>query len=382
MPWLNIVFIIFIISFSIQFIYFWGIYSRLAFYRKKDAADKNYYRPVSVVISAKNEFENLKENLPLILEQDYPDFEVVVVNDCSDDDTEFLLRKLSETYERLKVVNIMNNVNFFSGKKFPLSMGIKSAKNDVLLLTDADCRPNSKNWIHEIQSNYSELTQNSKLKTQNNTSIVLGYGGYFKKKGLLNKIIRYDTLRVAIEYFSLALSGFPYMGVGRNLSYTKKLFYENKGFTSHYTIKSGDDDLFINSVAKRRNARIEISPDSHTLSEPKTTFSAWMTQKKRHLSTGKHYKLRHKLLLGLFSLSQLIFFATFIVLVSFTYQLIIILLLLTIRLISLLIINKKCIDKLNEKNLLLFSPIFELIILIINIYLSFINIIFKNNKWK
>ena len=136
---------------------------------------------------------------------------------------------------------------------------------------------------------------------------MLGYGAYEKKKGLLNKIIRYDTLRIAIEYFSLALSGFPYMGVGRNLSYRKGLFYDNKGFTSHYRIKSGDDDLFINQAATRHNTRIEISHDSHTLSEPKTSFSAWIKQKKRHLTTGKYYKFKHKFLLGLFALTQFLF---------------------------------------------------------------------------
>ena len=368
---LNLVFYIFIISFFIQLIYYWGIFSRLAFYRKKGVTDKKYYRPVSVVISAKNEYENLLINLPLILEQDYPDFEVVLVNDCSEDDTDYLLRTYTEKYPRLKVVNIINNVNFFSGKKFPLSVGIKSAKNEILLLTDADCKPNSKNWIAEMQSNYDSKT-----------AIVLGYGAYEKKKGFLNKLIRYDTLRIGIEYFSLALSGFPYMGVGRNLSYTKKLFYDNKGFTSHYTIRSGDDDLFINQSAKRKNTAIEISLDSHTLSEPKATFSLWFRQKRRHLTTGRFYKLSHKFLLGLFAFSQFTFFLAFVVLLIFMHQLIIIIPLLTIRLLSQLVINKKCIDKLNEKNLLLFSPLFEFILMIINIYLSFTNIFIKNTKWK
>ena len=302
---LEIVYIVFVSAFVVQMLYYWGVFSRLAFYRKK-ASDKSLYRPVSVVISAKNEFLNLQQNLPLILEQEYPDFEVVIVNDCSDDDTDYLLRDLVKRYDKLKVVNITNNVNFFTGKKFPLSMGIKSAKNEFLLLTDADCRPNSKNWIHEMQSNYTDKT-----------SIVLGYGAYEKKKGFLNKLIRYDSLRIAIEYFSLALSGFPYMGVGRNLSYTKKLFFENKGFTSHYRIKSGDDDLFINQAATSNNTRIEISTDSHTISEPKTNLNDWIKQKKRHLTTGKYYKTKHKFILGLFALSQLLFISGLIVLLVY-----------------------------------------------------------------
>ena len=381
---LEIVYIVFVSAFVVQMLYYWGVFSRLAFYRKK-ASDKSLYRPVSVVISAKNEFLNLQQNLPLILEQEYPDFEVVIVNDCSDDDTDYLLRDLVKRYDKLKVVNITNNVNFFTGKKFPLSMGIKSAKNEFLLLTDADCRPNSKNWIHEMQSNYTDKT-----------SIVLGYGAYEKKKGFLNKLIRYDSLRIAIEYFSLALSGFPYMGVGRNLSYTKKLFFENKGFTSHYRIKSGDDDLFINQAATSNNTRIEISTDSHTISEPKTNLNDWIKQKKRHLTTGKYYKTKHKFILGLFALSQLLFISGLIVLLVYLCisisisgyefkdisKLVIILSLLIVRLLSQLIINKKCIDKLNEKNLLLFSPIFEIFVMFLNIYLFFFNLFYKNNTWK
>jgi glycosyltransferase involved in cell wall biosynthesis len=371
----EIIFFIFVVSFAVQIIYYWGIFSRLAFYKKRSEVRGQksdlQLRPVSVVIAAKNEYENLQENLPLILEQDYPDFEVVLVNDCSDDDTDYLLKVLSEKYDRLKVVNIVNNVNFFSGKKFPLSMGIKSAKNDILLLTDADCRPASNKWIYEMQSNYG-----------GNTSVVLGYGTYAVKKGLINKLIRYDTFRIAIEFFSYALSGFPYMGVGRNLSYTKTLFYENKGFTSHYTIRSGDDDLFINKVANKKNTRIEISHGSHTVSEPKPNFSSWMKQKKRHLSTGMHYRFKHKLLLGLFSLSRFLFLASFTVLVIFSYEIFIVIGLLTFRLSSQLIINKLCINKLNERNLLLLSPVFELLLMFLNFFFWFSNLIFKSDKWK
>lgn len=342
---------------------------RLAFYKK--SSDLKHQHPVSVVIAARNEYFNLMENLPLILEQDYPDFEVVVVNNSSNDESEYLLKELSEKYDKLKIVNIRENVNFFKGKKFPLSVGIKSAKNELLLLIDADCKPSSTKWIENMQSAFDEKTQ-----------IVLGYGPYLQKKGFLNTLIRFDTVQIAIQYLSYALSGLTYMGVGRNLAYTKSLFHNSKGFSSHYKIMSGDDDLFINSVTNRRNTKIMVNAESFTYSESEESFSNWIKQKKRHLSTGKYYKFKHKLLLGLYSLSLFLFYLTGIFLLFLMFKIEIVASLFALKLISQIFIFKKCMIKLNEKNLLLISPILEIMLLFINPVLSFSNLIVKTNKWK
>jgi glycosyltransferase involved in cell wall biosynthesis len=367
--------LIFVFAFFtlILLIYYWFVFSKLAFYKKKQV--QNSYEPVSVVICAKNEYYNLKRNLPLILEQDYPDFEVIVVNDCSDDETNYLLRDFSEKYSNLKEVSITSSINFFLGKKFPLSVGIKSAKNELLILTDADCRPKTNHWIQEIQNNYSPQTD-----------IVLGYGKYETQKGILNQFIRFDTLQIAMQYFSLALLNLTYMGVGRNLSYKKSVFFKNKGFTSHYHINSGDDDLFINRIAKKGNTAIEVSEKSHTISLPKQTFKLWFKQKKRHLSTSKYYRAKHKIVLGLYPFSTIMFYLSLFLLIILNYKnlytLIIVSSLFVIKIISQLIICKKCMNRLNEKKLLLLSPIFEIIIIVVNIFLSFSNFIFKENKWK
>ncbi len=353
----------------IQLVYFWGVFGRFVFYKKKIFQDTT--PPVSIVITAKNEYQNLKKNLPLILEQDYPDFEVLVVNDCSDDDTEYLLKKLSEKYSHLKIATIYNNVNFFSGKKFPLSVGIKSAKNELLILTDADCSPASNKWIAQMQSGF------------NNKDIILGYGAYESLPGFLNKLIRFDTITIAMQYFSYALNGLAYMGVGRNLAYKKTLFYKNKGFTKHYKINSGDDDLFINEVATRKNIGIEIHPDSITFSKPKKNFSDWCYQKKRHFSTSKYYKLKHKFLLGLYALTQFLFYVLLVFVIIFCpEQLWIALAIFIIRTGSFLFIVKRSMQQLNEHNLLLISPLLEIVIMLLNPFIALSNTIVKNNKWK
>ena len=365
----QIIFWIYAGAIAIQLIYYWIIFSRFAFYKKKEKRESAV--PVSVVICAKNEFVNLKKNLPLILTQDYPDFEVVVVNDASDDETIFLLEDLEREYSHLKVVRITQDLNFFSGKKFPLALGIKSAKNEHLLLTDADCTPAGSSWIREMASNFIS-----------GKDVVLGYGKYKKEKGFLNTIIRYETVMTAIQYFSYALVGIPYMGVGRNLAYKKSLFIESKGFISHYNVASGDDDLFINKVANRKNTQIEVHPESFTISPAKATFRDWWIQKRRHLSTAKYYKIKHKFILGLYSFSLFIVFLSFILLLIVKLSPILVVSLFVLRFFSQLLILKKSTDKLNENKLLLISPLIEVLLLGIYPVIVIANLISKQSKWK
>ncbi len=366
----KIVFILFGLSLLIQLAYYLFVYSRMIFYKQKDTHTSN--EPVSVIICARNEVENLKKHIPLILTQDYPNYEVIVVNDCSYDESEETLSVLQTKYPRLRVTTINEDKKFFHGKKLALTIGIKAAKNELLLLTDADCYPVDKNWINRMQQNFTDKTE-----------IVLGYGGYIKRKGLVNKLIRFDTFFIALQYFGLALAGKPYMGVGRNLAYRKSTFFKNKGFARFSYILSGDDDLFINNVAKKNNIKIEIDKTSHTRSLPKTKFKEWCAQKKRHLTTSKHYKAKSKFILGLEILSREIFYLSFIVLLILQFDYRIILITFLIRLLVQLIIIKIGMNRLQEKGFLFLTTLFDFILPIINFYLLISNyFITKHNKWK
>jgi len=367
---LFIVFIVFATAATIQLIYYWFFYSRLAFGHDKGVSVQKL--PVSVVICARNEYQNLVDFLPGILEQDYPEFEVVVVNDASDDETIYLLRDYAKKYPNLKIVDLTESLNNFKGKKFPLSIGIKSAQHEIILLTDADCMAASPEWIDRMQSRYHDSS----------VEVVLGYGGYKKGKGIINKLIRFDTMRVAMSYLSFALAGIPYMGVGRNLSYRKSLFYKNKGFISHYRIPSGDDDLFINQVANCRNTRIEVSEPSFTLSAPKTTWYEWIRQKRRHLSTVGHYRFYHKVLLFLYPLSEVLFYTGFLFLAILFYQPVWVYSLFGVRLFSSAFIYKRTMLRLNETNFWLLIPFFELFFLFFHAF-SFLTKSFNRGKyWK
>ncbi len=254
--------------------------------------------PVSIIICARDEDENIARNLPGVLVQKYAStHEVVVVNDNSVDDSKYILQELKKTFKFLNVIELTQEAKLISGKKYPLSIGIKEAKYEIVLLTDADCVPSSENWLQKMQDGYT-----------NGVEVVLGYGGYHRLPGVLNKLIRFETFHSGLQYLSYAMAGIPYMGVGRNLSYKRDIFFRNKGFSSINHISSGDDDLFINKVATKTNTAVVLEPEAITLSNPKTSFSGWMKQKKRHYTTAKYYKVKHKALLGLYTATQFIFY--------------------------------------------------------------------------
>ena len=343
---------------------------RLTWYKPKVSRIKK--APVSVIICAKNEKENLRKNLPFILDQDYPDFEVVVVNDCSTDGTEELLESLQSRYPVLRFTTIKEDSKFKHGKKLALTIGIKSARNEIVLLTDADCRPSGRDWIRSMQSHFTS-----------ETLVVLGYGGYEKRKGILNMLIRFETVYIGIQYLSLAQLGLPYMGTGRNLAYRRSLFFKNKGFANHMHIMSGDDDLFVNQVARKGNTRIEMRPGSLTWSPPKTTWRAWFYQKKRHLSTGPEYRTISKFILALETGTRILVYAGFIYLLIKNIWFWIILAGFMLRLILFMVLFEVVGSRLNEKYLLLPSPLLDVTVPLINIFIHFTNFVAaKRSRWK
>ena len=362
-------FAVFASALLIQLWYYLGFFSRLAFYKKKTLPENT--PPASIVICARNEDDNLVEFLPRIFEQDYPEFEVVVVNDCSWDNTSDFLKEFGQKHPNLKVVTIKEDDTYSHGKKVALMMGIKGATHEHMLLTDADCRPNSKDWLRNMMQHFSTETE-----------IVLGYGAYEKQSGFLNKIIRYDTFMIALQYLSFALAGKTYMGTGRNLAYKKSLFFKMKGFASHYHIDSGDDDLFINEAATKQNSKIEVSIANHTVSRVKKTFKSWFSQKRRHVTTFKFYNKGSKFRLMTISFSQYSFFISFAVSLSFQFQPIFVLSLFALRLLIQIIIFNKSMKQLAEKDLLLLAPFIEIVLLFVYPMITISNIFIKKNKWK
>ncbi len=348
---------------------YYVLFSKFAFAAPPEKPSKKSY-PVSVIVCAKNEADNLSENIPHILAQEYPDFELILINDASSDTTLDIMEHFAKTDDRVKLVNVKNNEAFWGNKKYALTLGIKKARNKRMLFTDADCKPASEQWL-------TKMTATLNTKTQ----IVLGYGAYQNKKGFLNSLIRFETLLTATQYFAYAKAGMPYMGVGRNLAYTSKLYYDNNGFMSHIQLPSGDDDLFINETATANNTVICYDEDSFTLSKPKTTFKSWMHQKRRHITTAKLYKPKHKILLGLYYIVNLLFWLLLPLCFIFSSWKIT-LAIVTFRFLVQYVVVGKSAQKLKENNLILFIPFLELFLIWVQLSIFIFNSSAKPTRWK
>ncbi len=354
---------VFALSLLIQLFYYLFIYIRIGLYKtKQPEVSKSKLPPISVVICARNEELNLEALLPSVLEQDYPEFEVIVVDDCSFDNTDIILKKYKNQYKHLRSTIIKQDAKFSHGKKLALTIGIKAAKHEWLVLTDADCMPLSKNWLITLASNFN-----------GDTEIILGYSGYKPERGLLNRIIRFDTFYIGLNYLSFALWRKPYMGVGRNLAYRKELFFKNRGFASHGTLHSGDDDLFVHEVATKKNTTVEFGHDSQTLSNPRKTFSSWVLQKRRHLTTGPRYRTSIKIWLTLEPFSRLLFWISAIWMFVDNYYPIVIGSAVAFRLLTSGIILKIAMNRLCETKLFLISFIYDLFSPLLYFWLSIAN---------
>jgi len=251
--------------------------------------------PVSVIVCARNEAKNLQEHVPAFCQQDYPNYELIVVNDRSNDNSAEVLEKLQEQFPQLRVLNHQSAEA--TGKKAALRYGIENAKNEIILLSDADCQPSSNQWIKRMTEAFDK-----------NTDLVLGFGPYEKRKGLLNRFVQYETYLTALQYFSWAESGLAYMGVGRNLAYRKSAFLKTDRFENTQNLASGDDDLLVQQIANTTNTKSVWHPEASTISKAPQTFDEWRRQKIRHLSTGTHYSKEIKARLSVFSFSQILFY--------------------------------------------------------------------------
>lgn len=366
------VFAIFTAVAFIQVLFYSFVFGKLAYSREKHY-EPDEYPPVTVVICAKNEAENLRQNLKVVLIQNYPNFEVIVVNDQSTDNTIDVIAEYMQRNDNIRLFNIKPGEKPLPGKKFALKTGIENAKHDIIVVTDADCKPASAHWLENLMANYLE-----------DTDFVLGYAPFYKAPTLLNKIVRYENVMTAMQYLSFAQIGMPYMGVGRNMSFKKKLF-ENWVPQKGGQLAGGDDDLFVNALAKAKNTEICLHKDSLTYSDAKTTWREWLRQKTRHVGAGTYYRLIHKLVLFIFALSNFLFYTLFIALCIKPFMPLIVLLAavsFALVLLTKYLVTKKINNKLQQSDLnkwiIIMDPLYVVYLLLIFILSTFT----PNPEWK
>lgn len=370
----ELLFWIFVSVASVQLLYWILIFPRFSFKKQHETQSVDLLPPVSVIVVGRNEAENFKQYLPAILSQDYPNFEVVAVNDMSSDESIDILEEFQKEYAHLRIVRVPENDHFWHGKKYGLALGIKAAKNEHLLLTDADCYPNSPDWIREMISGF-----------MGGKEIVLGFGSMEKQGGIVNLLSRFETMQTALQYFSWSFWGMTYMGVGRNLAYKKSLWFAENGFIKHIHVPSGDDDLFVNAAAKRGKVGIVAKNTSHTVTKSKTTWKEWMTQKRRHFSTSHLYKPLHRFILGLYGASIPLFWIAFAAIIPFMddFHMYLMLGVVGLRLLLQWVVGFATARFLGGNDLALLWPVYEMIWVIMGIYIHTWNRLKGTaKKWK
>lgn len=347
--------------FLIQALYYLCLYNRIgARARAVKRGDAHFIQelpPISVIICAREESENLRRNLHAVLEQDYPQFEVIVINDGNTDESEDYLTMLEEQYPHLYHSFVPDSSRYISRKKLAVTLGIKASKYDWLVFTHANCMPQSDQWLRLLARNFTSRTQ-----------VVLGYSNYEHCKGWLHKRVAFDNLFTSMRYLGFALAGSPYMGIGRNLAYRKELFYQQKGFSAHLNLQRGEDDLFVNHVANSDNTRVETDANAIVHMQPVARAKDWKEEKIGYASTARLYHGLQRWFSGLETLTRLAFSAFWIAaavtgILHFHWLAAgIALLLFLLRFTMQAIIVNKTAKALNEKRRYYFTlPVFDLL---------------------
>lgn len=363
---------IYLFSWLFQMFYYLFFMLKTGSYKPELKNNNDNNRPLSVIICAKNEARNLEQFLPTICTQDYPNYEVIVVNDSSSDDTEMTLAQLKTKYSNLYYTSIHSSQQFHRGKKLALTIGIKAANFEHLVFTDADCQPTTDQWLNEISSQFSDEKK-----------IIIGHGRFIKNKSLFNLFLRYETFWNAVQYMGFSQRGLPFMAVGRNMAYTKSLFLEKDIFKPYLNIASGDDDLFMRACATKNNTSIQLNYNSQTESVPPSNMSEWLSRKSRHLTTAPKYKFSIKFWLITEALTRQIFWVLTLCSLFFPIFAPVTISLFIVRLVAMHLILAKAASKMGENKLYLATLLFDLITPMIVGYVWVINVFSaKKKKWK
>lgn len=362
--------------FFIELFYYLYFFNRpTAFIRKKDKKNLHFlqeYPPLSVVVYTKNDAENLEKYLPEILEQEYPQYEVIVVNDGSTDDTKDVTSALECRYKHLYQTYIPDEARNLSRKKLALTLGIKAAKYDIIVLTHANCHPGSRIWLQKIARNFIP-----------GIDIVIGHA---YMSGHTSRYAAFNRLMYTLKYLSFALLNRPYRGTGANLAYRKSLFFENKGFSQHLNLHFGDDDLFINEIAGHTNTRTELSPESHMITEYDDNYRAWKELKLQYDFTSRYLHTKAKILFPLEELAAWLFYAGtfFLIITGIFYNAVLSvigLLLLIIHFVIQTIVYRNAAKLLNGRKLAFSLPFFTLIHPFANLYFRLLGRFSRNKNY-
>ncbi|MBC9796096.1 glycosyltransferase [Sinomicrobium weinanense] len=365
---LTILLSLFIGSIGILVIYY-VLFGKLAFART--SAPPENLAPVSVIVRTKNNAELLRQTITSILAQDYPVFQLVLINDASSDHTLDVIEEFAGRYSNIKTVNVISNEAFWGKKKYALTLGIKAAKYNLLVFIEDNYIPVSDHWLREMSRNF-----------RGKKTLVLGYSAVKRVKNVFfNALIRYDNWLRAVKYLSFAHAGLPYSGLGKNLAYHKSAFYEVNGFIGHMDMKNGEDELFVNEVSTAKNTTISLSKYARTRSVTTPSYREWIQQKREGFYVFRNFKLGQRVLLNLFYIAQLLFWLLPLPLIFLARNPVTVLALFLFKWVVQFVVMAKLARKLGEKGFIWLLPLHEFALISVQFYI-FITSFRKSTRWK
>ena len=342
----------------IELLYYYVIYARFSFTKKK-SQKYMYQPPVSIVMVAKDAAGVLLRTLPKFLNQQYDNFEVVVVDDNSQDDTRLLVVEYQQQYRNLKLVELDTAVTTIRGEKFAISMGVRCATHPYLVITDPEYAPTSTHWLEKMAGNF-----------ENDRQIVLGYSTFEKKRSPFNRLLHFDNLVGAMQYFSLAQIHSTYRGDIKNLGITQQIFTQQRGFASHNHIRYGEEDIFISRAADRSNTAIEFSPDAVTVLQRNVRFNKWLDHKQGLYYTRHFNSLKNRLLLGTCAVVNLLFYVGLVLAIVFSIGNVLLLSvtagIFAVKVLSQYLVFGFAAKKLNERQVIPGLLVYDLIFAVLN----------------
>jgi len=366
----NIIFYVFIAVVVLQLVYYLGVFGKFAFAKPQQVTAKRL--SVSVIVCAKNDAERVKELVPVLAAQNYPDFELVLIDNASSDDTLDIFEAFEKQYRNIRLVKVENNEAFWGNKKYALTLGMKAAGKDYLLFTDANCYPTAPDWITHMASQFTM-----------SKTIVLGYSAYEKVKGsFLNKIIRFDAVHGATQRFAWAALGRPFTADGRNLAYKKDEFFKRNGYINHMNIRTGEDALFVNDAATKKNTTLCYTPESFTYTKARKTFKSWAKDKRKAAFTASFFKPFDRIQLKTFIFLQAAFFILLIVLLVLQFNWMYIAPAVMVRYMAGWVTMAQSAKRLNEKDAAYWYPVMEIILIFTQLYVYIANFTSKPVHWK
>ena len=278
-------------------VYYFGLFGPFVFRKEKSRTSNEDLPPISIVITAHNEAHHLVESLPVILTQEYPDYEVVLVNDNSQDEIEQLALELNNRYHHLHYVNMGSSRSTMEGRKFPFAIGIQAASNPTVVFTNSSCIPSSPFWLQHIASKFVRQKE-----------VVLAHTTYQSRGGLLNKWLHYDALVNSVRAFSYTLAKMPVLADSHNLAFKRHLFFDNKEkFFALSRLPFGEDNIFINQVANGKMCDVAVDPEAVIYQTP-ISFSDWLRNKRYELVSQSYYRALHRFVLQCYNWLSFLFY--------------------------------------------------------------------------